>query len=216
MNIRARPTLHRMFFTIIVIHNTCTSRRYEDIFREGGTVRGNTGTKSGTHNWERAQPVTKCYVWERKIDDWKNVCSHCEHANMAGSKWQSGGRVYMLTSPSWFSNKLGILLFSTDLKSNGKALEKLTQQTARNTTCGRCTNVIGSKDAPALPPPYAPPTFIFGSMTIYLFSLLKTQSKMIHYLSSQLSHARNGRSHRLLFCFSLQTETNTSQPILER
>lgn len=46
----------------------------------------------------------------------------------------------------------------------------LTQQHPRRITCGRWTNVIKSNDAPALPPPYAPPTFILLCLVWSLYS----------------------------------------------
>lgn len=39
-------------------------------------------------------------------------------------------------------------------------LRRLTRHTALRMTCGRWTNAIGSKGAPAFPPPYAPPSIL--------------------------------------------------------
>lgn len=62
-------------------------------------------------------------------------------------------------------------------KTNGRKLKMKwyknawiqTQHNALRMTCGRCTNVIMSNDAPALPPPYAPPEFIFIQFFVFIY-----------------------------------------------
>lgn len=60
---------------------------------------------------------------------------------------------------------------------------RLTRHTALRMTCGRWTNAIGSKGAPAFPPPYAPPSILVR-------------------LKRRFQSSRSGRAHAHAFAAS--------------
>lgn len=66
-----------------------------------------------------------------------------------------------------------------------------THVTALRMTWGRCTNVSGSKGAPALPPPYTPSSIIFASAKIFTshthyWNLLKVHCDLNHLFVTAL------------------------------